>query len=265
MNNNNLIYRIELIEGVDIDVLCNSLKALKDEYLRFTKNTKSLVVKEVRKGSGIFEFTEVVILSTLLFVENSNTILQFVEHLAAVKDVILKKKEKLPNDVKLIPATIDNVNSILSPVNYGNNNKVNIEVNQLTIINIEKDDYAEFAKNSKQILKEVKQENKSLNKDYICKKVLFKWIQTNFDNNKIGNIGVIKKIQENPVKVIFADDNSKTKTEMTTSMHGVDWQKIKYIVDVEVIFDEDRIVAYKILKNYPDDSIIENNSNLKLL
>lgn len=72
--------------------------------------------------------------------------------------------------------------------------------------------------------------------------------------------GIIKTIQDKSVKVIFADDNSDTKKEMTSSIQGVDWQKVKYIVDVEAMVDSNRIIAYK----NPDDSIIEENNGLEL-
>ena len=263
-DNNNLIYEIKQIEGVEIDVLCNSLKALQDEYLRFTNNRKKIVIKEIRKGSGIFEFTDLLIVSAISFMEQSNTILQFAEYLAAVKDVILKKKEKLPNEMKLTPTTVDNLNSMCSPVMFGNNNILNINVGQLAKITVNNDDYKEISKHKKQIIKETKTINNSFSKNYIYEKVLFQWVQARFDNKKIGNQAVIKRIQEKAVKVIFADDNSETKTEMTTSTHGVDWQNIKYIVDVEIMVDNDRILAYKILKNYPYDSIIEENNNIEL-
>ena len=48
---------------------------------------------------------------------------------------------------------------------------------------------------------------------------------------------------------------------MTTSSHGIDWQKVKYFVDVETIVSDGNIVAYKILKNYPNDCIVEGTGN----
>jgi len=259
-DDNTLIYKIEKIEGVEIDVLCNSLQAMKNEYLRFTNNKKKLIVKEIRKGSGIFEFTDAFIVSTLLFMEYSNTILQFAEYLATVKDVLLKKSDRL----KLTPTTVNNMNSMLSPVVNGSNNVINIFVGNHPGLLVEQDDYKEIEKQSKQILEEITSSNSFLIEDCIYKKVLFKWVQTRFDDKKTGNQGIIKQIQEKALKVIFADDNSVTKTEMTTTIQGIDWQKIKYIVDVETMTDNNRIVAYKILKNYPEDCIIEESSNLEL-
>ena len=111
--NNNLIYKLDNIEGVEIDTLCKSLKAIGDEYQRFTNNHKRLVVKEIRKGSGIFEFIEQIIVPVFASMEVANTLIQFAEYLTTAKDVILKKKDKLPDNIPLTKATIENVTSML--------------------------------------------------------------------------------------------------------------------------------------------------------
>ncbi len=256
----NLIYKLDDIEGVQIDVLCKSLKAIENEYQRFTNNKKTLVVKEIRKGSGIVELMEYVIVPSLILMESTNTILQFAEYLGTVKDVILKKQNKrLPDGVQLTPSTVNNINSIIAPVVNGDNNIFNIYVGEQKepAMSVGQNEYKEIKRASRQKLIDLKSENDYLSEDTIYEKVLFQWVQTRFNSTKVGNRGVVKRIQDKDVKVIFADDNSATKTEMTTSTLGVDWQVVKYIVDVEAIVDNNHIVAYKILKNYPEDSIVE--------
>ena len=44
---------------------------------------------------------------------------------------------------------------------------------------------------------------------------------------------------------------------MTTSYDGVDWQKRGYIVDIEVLRKGDKIVKYKILQNYMNESVVD--------
>lgn len=253
----NLIYKLDNIEGVEIDTLCKSLKAINDEYQRFTNNHKRLVVKEIRKGSGIFEFIEQIIVPVFASMEVANTLVQFAEYLSIAKDIILKKKDKLPNDIPLTKATIENVTSMLSPVINGNNNTVNIIVGAQPIMSVGQSEFREIKTNSTRTLKELKSNRQLFQENQVYNKVLFQWVQTRFDSTKFGNRGVIKQVQDKPVKVIFADDNSEAKSEMTTSSHGIDWQKVKYIVDVETMVNDGNIVAYKILKNYPDDCIIE--------
>jgi len=252
----NLIYKLDNIEGVQIDTLCKSLKAINDEYQRFTNNHKRLVVKEIRKGSGIFEFIEQIIVPVFASMEVANTLFQFAEYLSIAKDVILKKTDKLPNDIPLTKATIENVTSMLSPVINGNNNTVNLFVGAQPIMSVGQAEYREIKTSSTRTLKELKS-NKQFQENQVYNKVLFQWVQTRFDSTKFGNRGVINQIQNKPVRVIFADDNSEAKAEMTTSTHGIDWQKVTYVVDVETMVNDGNIVAYKILNNYPDDCIIE--------
>ncbi|GIM54839.1 hypothetical protein [Capnocytophaga cynodegmi] len=47
---------------------------------------------------------------------------------------------------------------------------------------------------------------------------------------------------------------------MTTSQNGIDWQKVNYIVDVEAITKEGKVVAYKILQNYMGDSFVDDEN-----
>lgn len=255
--NDNLIYKLDDINGVRIDTLCDSLKAIGDEYQRFTNNHKRLVVKEIRKGSGIFEFVEQVVVPVFATMEVTNTVVQFAEYISTAIDVILKKKDKLLDNIPLTKTTVENVTSMLSPVINGNNNTVNIIVGGQPIMSVGQPEYREIKAKSTQTLKELKSIKQSHQENRIYNKVLFQWVQTRFDSSKVGNRGVIKQIQDKPVKVIFADDDSDAKTEMTTSAHGVDWQKVKYIVDAETMVNDGNIVAYKILKNYPNDSIID--------
>ena len=261
MDKDHLIYKVEYIEGVEIDTLCGSLKAIGDEYRRFTNNSKKLVVKEIRKGSGIFEFIEQIVIPVFASMEATNTLVQFGEYISNVKDVIIKKKDKLPNNIPLTKTSVENVNSMFSPVINGNNNTVNIYIGTNPVVSMGQSEYQEMKTRSAQTLKELKSNKQSFLKNQIYNKVLFQWVQTRFDSTKFGNRGVINQIQEKSAKVIFADDNSNTKAEMTTSSHGIDWQKVKYFVDVETIVSDGNIVAYKILKNYPNDCIIEGGGN----
>ena len=84
-------------------------------------------------------------------------------------------------------------------------------------------------------------------------KKLFKWTQVNFDKGKTGNRGIIENIYEKPLRVVFSDDI--TKNQMTTSTDEIDWQKKYYFVDVEVEYDGDVPKFYKIISDYPEDTV----------
>ena len=111
---------------------------------------------------------------------------------------------------------------------------------------------------SSQAIEEISTSSKEQAQTNIFKKKLFYWYQTRFDDKKSnsGNKGIIESIQPEAVNVIFEDDNSLTKAEMTTSYDGVDWQKRGYIVDIEVLRKGDKIVKYKILQNYMNESVV---------
>jgi hypothetical protein len=256
--NESLIYKICIIKGLEIDDLSKSLLSINDEFRRFTNGSKSLLVKEIRNGSGIFEFFEMLIAPSILFIENINTCVQFIEYLSSIKEILTGNEEKLPNDMSLSNKTIENAHSIFSPVINGDNNIVSITYGDKAEISVNQKEYRNIfdGKNKIKQLKS-KEINVSDNKKKLHRKVLFRWLQARFDNSKSGNRGIIESIQLKPVKTIFENDSSETKREMTTSHSNVDWQKVGYIIDVETIVQNDNIVAYKVIKNYPDDSIID--------
>jgi hypothetical protein len=255
--NESLVYKIDVIEGLSIDELSKSLLSINDEFNRFTSGSKSLLIKEIRKGSGIFEFIGAAAVSSVLVLQNINTCIQFVKYLSSVKDVVIGKEAKLPDDLALTSKTIDNANAIFQPVVIGNNNTVSVFCGNKITLSIDQEEYNEFLCGKKRI-KQLKPEmpNAPNNISQLYKKVLFRWLQTRFDDSRSGNRGVIKSIQDKAVKIIFENDNSDTKREMTTSHSNVDWQKVGYIVDVETIIENGNIVAYKIMGNYPDDCIM---------
>jgi len=151
---------------------------------------------------------------------------------------------------------------LFQPVAYsGNENSI------LKIVSKDQSDIIVDKKNAIVIVERVEPKNVVLlesNFDLIPQrkysKVLFYWYQTRFDSIKInsGNQGVVESIDKNPKKVIFAEDESETKHQMTTTNKELnrDWQEVGYIVDLEIINNGENIVAYKILKNYPEDSIV---------
>jgi hypothetical protein len=249
--NENLIYKIDIIKGLKIEYLTKALLSISDEFKRFTNRDKLLVIKEIRKGSGIIEFFEISIASSIFFIENANAIFQFIEYISDVKDVLMKKKYELPDNTSLTNETTSNMNSIFAPVINGDNNTVILNCGDCNV-SLNSNEYKDIFKGQNKI----KQLNQGINNhSELHKKVLFRWLQTRFDNSKSGNKGIISSIQDKPVKVIFENDASETKKEMTTSHSHVDWQKVGYIIDVETIVEYGNIVAYKVIKNYPNDCI----------
>lgn len=107
-------------------------------------------------------------------------------NISNVKDVIIKKKDKLPNNIPLTKISVENVNSMFSPVINGNNNTVNIYIGTNPIVSIGQPEYREMKANSAQTLKELKSNKQPFLKNQIYNKVLFQWVQTRFDSTIVG-------------------------------------------------------------------------------
>ncbi len=252
---NKIIFRIETDNPLPVEDFTKSLEAFNREYVAFS-SVAELHISEIRKGSFEVEFINCVIpLGIFGGLTQLNNIFDFIKHLKSIIESLKRDKEKTTKRKESIQNILDISRPIIN--NYGGT--INLfSGNDNFVINSQ----------DAQLINEVAQkvlpqktktiEDNETNKMY--KKVLFYWWQAGFNEKKpnSGNKGIIENISKNPFKVIFKDDDSQTKKEMTTSQNGIDWQKINYIVDVEVITKNNKIVLYKILHNYPNDCLNED-------
>ena len=258
MNENVFTYKIDTNKYLSLEEFTNAIIAIGREYKVFTKNSAELQIKEIRKGSFEVEFISTALPTLFTVIENSNTVVDFCKHIKDVWNCILSPKSDLNKKEDLTDKSISNCVEISNPIinNSGTvyiisgNNNVSLTTNEAKKINRNKGD----------VIKSLKSTDDITNKQDLYKKQLFYWHQTCFDEKhpNVGNKGIIEKIQKEAVKVIFEDDNSVTKKEMTTSQDGIDWQKRGYIVDVEVVRRNNKIVLYKIINNYMKDSIVDD-------
>lgn len=255
MEQEKLTYKIETDSPLAVEDFTKALIAINDEYKQFSYGTRQLEIAEIRKGSFEVDFAPIIIPTLFTAVENANSIWDFITHIKAVKDYILDSAENVV-DNKPSAQSVKNCAEIISPVinNYGTinifsgNEKVSID-------NGEAKQIKTFAPS---ILKEIPAVPQEQNFN-LLKKQLFYWYQTRFDDKKTnsGNKGIIESISSDAINVIFEDDNSLTKQEMTTSQEGIDWQKRGYIVDVEIMRKDNKIVKYKIIHNYMNESVAD--------
>lgn len=249
-------------EPIPVDTFCKALTALQDEYSSVTQNSSKLLIKEIRKGSIEIDLITVASIAILPFMTNANTVFQFIDYLSS-SIRWLSGKEKTPSEIKYSMKELQNFKELFAPVVISNTDN-----SMIRVISPGHDEIIIGKNEAKQITQKVEQQEIKLIepspffvKELKHSKVLFYWYQTRFDTEKInsGNQGVVNSIDKNPKKVIFADDPSDTKHQMTTTNPNLnkDWQEVGYIVDLELIVNGEKIVAYKILKNYPEDSIIE--------
>jgi len=250
-------------EPIEIDAFCKSLTALESEYSSITQNSSKLLIKEIRKGSIEIDLIPIAITTAAILpiISNVNNIIQFMDYLRKTFSW-LSGKGKRPEEIKYSLKELKNIKELLQPVACSRNDNSIIRIVSKDQIDILVDktkaiDIIEKVEPKNLIMLE-SNFNPILKRNY--SKVLFYWYQTRFDAVRInsGNQGVVQSIDKNPKKVIFAEDESETKHQMTTTNKELnrDWQEVGYIVDLELVVNGENIVAYKILKNYPEDSIV---------
>lgn len=261
---NNIIFKIDTDQPLSVESFTKSLIAINDEFKSFSGNNGQLEIVEIRKGSYEIEFL-VHAVAPLLFSSASmiNDVVDFVSHIKNIKNFLMQPES---NNKNLDRNTIENAINMTNPIinNYGT---INIITNneEVSIIN---EEAKKINENGLAMLTTPSAVTKTIDvQETLYTKVLFYWHQTGFDkkNPNKGNKGIVKSIQKNPVKVIFEDDNSDIKREMTTSINKIDWQKRGYLVDIEVIRQDDTIVKYKILHNHMKDSVIYDDIAQKKL
>lgn len=81
--------------------------------------------------------------------------------------------------------------------------------------------------------------------ELIHSKVLLRW----YDNKAI-----IEHISQRPLRVIFEDDAMKYNLMSNSGKFAKPWQKLAYIVDVQVQTIENKPTMYKIMNWYPEDT-----------
>jgi len=256
-----LIITIDTNEPIPIDVFNKSLSSLSSQYKSITNKSNELYISKIKEGSYIIEVIEQAVMSTLPLIGSVCTIVQFIEYLKITRSWLLGKIEK-PKSISISKNDLMEYKDLLAPAMVVNNYAtMNFYYNQEESVSFEKDEIQTITRQIEQQQIEYKEvvQLEEIKDNY--SKVLFYWFQTRFDENNInqGNKGIIETIDEKPKNVIFADDESETKKEMTT-IHpdlNIDWQKIGYIVDVEVVKKGSEIKAYKIIKNYMNDCIVE--------
>ncbi len=254
MEEEKLSFIIDTTDSISVEAFSKSLVAFNDEFKRLNSSSKELRIDKIKEGSYVVDFVIGTLVTTLPFLSNANTVIEFLDHLNNIKEYILGKKEFN----YLTDKSLENTSNIIQPiVNCGANCTININCGEQKV-NFTQAESEIINEKTPTLIKSIIGKQEETESSHFRKKVLFYWYQTCFDKNKMnkGNKGIIENIfPDSPISVIFEDDNSNAKKEMTTSIDSVDWQKRGYIVDVEVLKAGDKVLKYKIVNNYPDESI----------
>ena len=228
-----LTIKIENKTDVSLVDLTLSLLNVGAQYNRFldreginTEDIKNpLVVKKLESGSVIIELSSII----LPIINEINTVFEFACYLKNSVDFFLGKIPKSP--IKYDKKDLEQINAIVnltanSPdsqmsfcANNGSAQTVNLVIN-----------YTE-ANATQQLLR---------------------WYQTRFDNRSaFGDKAIVENISPKPIRVIFAHEDIK-RNIINTSNFSKPWQELAYIVDLEVLFLDEKPRTYKILNFYPE-------------
>jgi hypothetical protein len=216
-----------------------SLLGIGQQYESFIENdvpadqqvSTELLVKEVRTGSIVFELVAHALpIAPLLWDGGS-----LAEWCKVAKDMLLfwlGKEKKPPREIS--KTDLKQWDSILEPIVKDSGSQMNIvahdgaTVVQQLIINSSD---ANAAQNKIRRLLENMEEPV----DVTYRKRVMTWYQARFDpDSRTGNKVLIESITKKPLRVIF--DNNAIREEMYAqgSKFDVPWQKLAYIVDVQV-------------------------------
>ena len=257
-NNIKLSLHIENSEPLNLTNLANGLNSFSKLYSNFTRNTNAtLLVSDVKKGCCIFELISTNISSILPLLSDVNNIIQFCEYFKLIKLIVTGSssneiEETITNNYLEKP-TLQDFKSFKDIANISGDNNTKITVETININNNQT--YNNCTLYSSELPLINKNINNLINNNEVktmYTKQLFKWVQTNFNNYKSGNKALITNIYNEPLRVTF--ENQNIQNEMITSVDDTQWQNKYYLVDVEVLYDENKPKMYKILKNYPDES-----------
>lgn len=236
--------RINNTRPIDLIDYAQSMLNLGNEYSSFINKTDihlssddiKLYVKEIRTGSIITEL--VAIAPTLMpFMEHSNTVLDFANHIKVSFDYLLGKGSK-PQDLdkdglkrisKFVEPIANDNGSVMQIDASNNKGEIHIHLNSEGANAIQNRAHKELEKMKEPVIG-------------LHKQVVLYWSQARNDNKK-GDKAVIESISDREVKVIY--DTEELKYRMIHEQpHIFD---TAYVVDVYVETIRDKPVVYKIV------------------
>lgn len=238
---------------IQLSDLNNALSALNSQYTSYVKrhreknisSTTRLYVKEVRKGSAIFELVDMLpaVAVVIPFMENANTIIGFAEYCRDALGYFLGKKQNRPN------LTVDDcrdMSNLVSPIIADHGAKMGIG----TVINGDVNVYVNTNNTEANAIQNaVRAEIKKLSateQTDIYEKAIMTWAQASSNiANDTKNKGVIDTIYpDKALKILFKDE--ETKRQM---LYGSE-NPFTYAYEVDVIVEtsQNKPVAYRIIK-----------------
>jgi hypothetical protein len=246
---------IQNTKPVALTDLTLALLAIGQQYEQFVEHelppeaqiSSTLLVKEVRTGSIIFELiAQAVPIAPLLWQGGS-----MLEWAKCAKDILLFLQSKLKNPPKdLTKQDLKQWDSILEPVAKDSGSQMNFVVHEGGTVQqfIVNSTAANVAQN--QIRKQLAQMEEPV--DVTHKKRVMTWYQAKFDpDSQTGSKVRIESISKKPLRVLFDNNAIKDAMYAQGSEFDVPWQKLAYVVDVQIQTINEQPKVALITKFYP--------------
>lgn len=251
---------------VELKKLTSSLDALSKEYELFVRKNYSsgyvdivgkLYIRKVEDGSIIVEMINAI----LPLMGQKNVLMEFFDHIKSLFNFLLGKSEEVKNNYS--KQEFKNAKDLTEIVSSNRGSSINITYNNSTVNHNYNVPYIEANAIQQAAEREMsKMETEPI--ENVQYKVMMEWANTPFKEGTIPDKAVINCISTSPKKVIFANDSDKRLiTAHNERFPNINWQNLTYIVDVAVMKKGERVVVYKIINVYPDDTFFDAEDDLK--
>ena len=254
IDDNRLTIKICNSQPVELTDLSNSFSSFADEYKRHISQEgtvtipeeMNLYVKEIKTGSIVADLIALAPY-VLPFIENSKTILSFMEYLKTAYDYLIGRQTEKP---PLTKANYENLIGIVNPIAKDKSSQLNIQntINGNVSVNINLNSIeANAAQNA------AYRDIEALTVPIIGlrEKVLLYWYQARNDpKSKTGDKAIVESVYSGPVKAAF--DNEHLKESMLLDSQNP--FNLAYLVDLTVETIQGKPVIYKIVKMHENFS-----------
>lgn len=234
-----------------------SLLAVSEQFQRFVESATNqdyqagaqLYVKEVRSGSIVVELIAQTMPIVPLIWEGGS-LSEWVKTAKAIIEWLLGRTDTPPQQIT--KTDLKQWHSIVEPVAKDGGSQLNFSVTDNGhVVNqffINSQDANAAQNNIRRQLETLESPN-----DHVHRRKVMYWYQTKFDTaSHTGDKAIIEDITKRPVKVIFENNAVKDAIVNGDGRFQKPWQKLAYIVDVEVqtICDDPKL--YTVLRYYPE-------------
>lgn len=250
-NQPRLRYHLENNAPVDLIEFTRGLQCLHDEYVRYAKTKGEahakarLSIYKVEEGSIVFELAEV-LPPVIAYLGSANTIIQFGEYLNRMVTGLVKGNDLPPEGRN--KKSLNNLHDFIQPLASNPDSKLGVTVINgnvtyenctFNINSTEGNALQNIANSTKEKLEE-ETPKLSESKD----RVLLRLMQIDKAQESKHDKGVIEYFDKDKKKLLF--DNDEIKREFTESDEN--FFKYLYEVDATALYNNGRIVAYRITK-----------------